>query len=102
MDILQVVIVGENLQQEAADDARDSDEEIDHNEADVGGARLPEPERGWVHHGGDRPSEIYKTVFVSIQNIATNVASTFTRTCRLFSIAVMSLNIWATLVTGAT
>ena len=66
MNLLQVVIVGENLQQEAADNARDSDEQIDHNEADVGGTRLPEPERGGVHHGRDRPSEINTTVFVLI------------------------------------
>ena len=37
--------------------------------------------------------------FNSIQNISTNVASTFTRTCRLFSIIVVASS---KLVTGAT
>ena len=45
----------------------------------------------------------------AIRNIATNIASMFTRTCRLFSIVVTSSrlswrhqNMWATLITGAT
>ena len=47
------LVVGEDFQQEAGDDAGDAGEEVDDDQADVGRAGLVEPERGRVHHWGD-------------------------------------------------
>lgn len=50
------MIIGENLQQEAADNAGDASEEVDDNQGNVGRAGLFEPERCWVHQWGHGPA----------------------------------------------
>ncbi len=50
------VVLREDLEEEAGDDARDADEEVGDDEDNVGRARLVEHERHRVHHRRDRPT----------------------------------------------
>ena len=52
-----LIIELENLQQVAGDETCDANEQVDDDQEDVGSAWFFKDERGWVHHGSDRPSD---------------------------------------------
>lgn len=53
---INLIIYGEHLKHEASDDTSYTNEQVTDDEADVGGTRLVEKKRSWVHDRSNGPS----------------------------------------------